>query len=617
MLKRLGRLAPRMQYGLLALVSLALFLPLLWLMPITEADEAIYAEASREMVTTGNYLIPHFNDAPFYEKPIMTYWLQAGSCKLFGISAFAIRLPSVLLSFLLVMILFAFLRRWLPARATEDNERAQRAGAAFFGALALAAMPFIAVWAHAATMDIPITFLITLTVLALISADLEAHEATDPKLGLRISRRWYLLAGLGAGLAILTKGPVGLAIPGLIWLVYHISQRNLLAEARRVPWLLTLLIVAAIGVPWYVATWKFDGPGFVQTFLLRENLGRFAGAAREGHGAGPIYLRIFTYLPFALLLLFPFSAFLTREIIAPTAKALPADTVLLRLRRFAWVWVLAIIALFSVSKTQLPSYIQAIAAGGAILFALHMLGRGTVDESISKGRIAWGRGVELGILSLFLLIFTLGPTAVFFFVANKGSDFGALPYNPIFAALVSIVVGVSGITALYQCWRNFFRRNDSEVAIWASLLWVPLFCGFLITAVTYSMSNWGNVQQVGRYMRTMPATDRVVCFYNGHPESLIFNAGRKIEFYRQRVEKDSNKSGMPPMDVTWLAPSLKDYGSLDEEMQKVIDHAGRMVIVTDTKGVDLLKQHHPVTEINRIGGAIIVVYNSQFLPALP
>ena len=125
MLERLGRLAPWKQYGLLVLVSLALFLPFLWMMPLTEADEAIYAEATREMITTGNYLMPHFNSAPFYEKPIMTFWLQAASCRVFGISAFAVRLPSALLSLLLVLVLFAFLRvfsKQTAKRAIENRK---------------------------------------------------------------------------------------------------------------------------------------------------------------------------------------------------------------------------------------------------------------------------------------------------------------------------------------------------------------------------------------------------------------------------------------------------------------------------------------------------------------
>ncbi|MEI7833152.1 MAG: glycosyltransferase family 39 protein [bacterium] len=624
MLERLGRLAPWKQYGLLVLVSLALFLPFLWMMPITEADEAIYAEATREMVTTGNYLMPHFNSAPFYEKPIMTFWLQAASCRVLGISAFAVRLPSALLSLLLVLALFAFLRRWLPARARDDEERCRRSGAAFLGAMALASMPFIAVWAHAATMDIPITFFVSLTVLALISADLEAHTADDPAVGLRRSRRWYLLAGVGAGLAILTKGPIGLALPGLIWLVYHISQRNLLAEARRIPWLLTLLIVASIGVPWYVATYYFDGPGFVQTFIVRENFGRFAGAAREGHGS-PIYLRIFYYLPIALLLFFPYSAALVREIITPsaTAKALGGDAILQRLRRFAWCWVAADLALFSLSSTQLPSYIQAIATGGAIIFALHMLGRGVANETTPflktkpGKRYTWGRWVELSILTLFLIIFTLGPIAVFYILQPKtiDADFGAmLPYNPILAACVTGVVVVSGLVALILYWSNFLRRRDNEASVWATLLWVPLFAGFLITAIAFATAKWVTVQEVGIYLRSIPADYRVVCFYNGHPESLTFNAGRKIEYYRQRVEEETGRNGMPPMDVTWLKPSMSAYGQLDEEMQQVVAKAGYMVIVTDADGVKLLREHHPVTEIKRIGEAIIVVYNSQFVP---
>jgi 4-amino-4-deoxy-L-arabinose transferase-like glycosyltransferase len=84
--------------------------------PLFDKDEGAFAEATREMVSSGNYLMTYLNGAPRYDKPILIYWLQAISVHAFGLHEFAVRLPSALAALVWAGLLWAFVRRRDGAR---------------------------------------------------------------------------------------------------------------------------------------------------------------------------------------------------------------------------------------------------------------------------------------------------------------------------------------------------------------------------------------------------------------------------------------------------------------------------------------------------------------------
>ena len=385
----IGRFSLKMQRILLIVLCAVLFA--LWLqhVPLTEIDETRYSEATREMLDSGNFLIPQFNYAPRYQKPILYYWIQAVPVAVLGTSEQAARLPSALLATLLICIVHAFLWRWLP-KALAGLPRADEIAAtgAFLGAIALATMPMITIWTRGATTDITLTFFISCALLALLHLELLRAEG-ETKL-----KRWYLLAATAMGLAFLTKGPMGVVLPVLGWLLFQLKTKQLAAEMRRVPWLYAIIIFIVIALPWYLATYLVDGPGFLEHFFGYENVARFShGSAMEGHGTGNRFLGFFIYLPIALLLLFPYSPFLLHELVRPFAgtQEMARSPFALVLRRYGWCWLWATIGFFSISKTQLPSYIQSIAPAAAILFALHFVSRLTNNLAPAKKNVALGR----------------------------------------------------------------------------------------------------------------------------------------------------------------------------------------------------------------------------------
>ncbi len=196
---RIGRCSPLRQRVLLVCLCLVLYCTWWLQVPLTDLDEALYGEVAREMAASHHYLIPHYNFAPFYEKPVLSYWMQVAAMRVFGVNEVALRLPSALCALAMVLLLHAFLLRWLVRPGLSPPARARANGVVLLGGVAAASMPVIAMWARVATMDMVTTLFITGAILALLHADLlaqEAEGAAAPHLtGI------YLLGALSAGLA--------------------------------------------------------------------------------------------------------------------------------------------------------------------------------------------------------------------------------------------------------------------------------------------------------------------------------------------------------------------------------------------------------------------------------
>jgi 4-amino-4-deoxy-L-arabinose transferase-like glycosyltransferase len=230
--------------ALTLLAALAFFLGL-GRPAITDSDEAFYAEASREMVESGDWLTPRFNYENRWQKPVLYYWLTAATFTLTGPTEWSARLWSALSGLGLVLLTWAAARR-----ITGRQDAAWLAGAVTatsYGYFAMARM---------ALPDLPLAFLITLGI------------------WMALERRW-LLAGMAAGLGFLMKGPVALVVPGLVLLpiwwrerrTTHLRMRDIVRAAA---------VFAAIGLPWYVAMTAEHGTAYLESFFLADNFERFA-----------------------------------------------------------------------------------------------------------------------------------------------------------------------------------------------------------------------------------------------------------------------------------------------------------------------------------------------------
>ena len=581
MLAQLGKISPG--YQRLLLISICIILFCLWLtwIPLTEIDEVRFSEATREMVSSGHYLIPTFNHEVRYQKPILYYWIQAVSIRCFGVNEKAARFPSALAAILLVLLIHAFLLCWMPrTRGDDTEEKAAAHGAALLGALSVTTTPFIVIWARAATTDMTLTLFISATVLALAHADLLRRTATKPSLDVR---GWYLLAAVTAALACLTKGPVGIIIPLLIWLCYHLWQRSLLAECRRIPWLVMLGLFLLIAAPWYLVA----GPMFLKHFFFTENIERFTHI-KEGHGTALPWLGFMTYWGVALAMLFPISPFLLREAITPSAGKLSPDTnrVLVSLRRFAWSWLLAVIIFFSFSRTQLPSYIQCVIGAAGILFAMHILGRLTGDSAKARRWEVWSNAGEATLLVLliagilYLLINGLLHNSI-----NMGANWVPhAPISPRQAVTAIFFLGVTGGLFILGSLLFGLSQRATPLIGWVMTTWTLVFMVILFDIGPLAVrSNYQEMALAGKALRDLPADLPIFAYFGNAPETLAYYAQRPIELCSNGEREFRHR------------------------LDKVMASTHRSCVLTDPDGQLTINQHYQSQQLAQFGHSIMIL----------
>jgi 4-amino-4-deoxy-L-arabinose transferase-like glycosyltransferase len=305
---------------LIAVVWLAFFWQL-GAVPLYDLDEGAFTEATREMLSSGNFITPYKDGEPRYDKPVLIYWAQAASVSLLGFSEFALRLPSAIAASLWVLALWRFVRERLDAAT------------ATVAGLAMALSLEIALIGKAAVADALLNLFI-----ALAFFDIYRHRLA-PRQGTLL--RVYLWLGLG----FLTKGPVAVFFPLVVSLLYYASYRDLRDWLRAVLAWRGWLVFLAVAAPWYLAIYIDNGSGFFQSFFLEHNLGRFGGV-KHSHGGFPGYY--FVMLPVVLL---PFTGWFLR--LLPELRGLWADP----LDRFLVLWFAVVFAVFSFSGTKLPHYL--------------------------------------------------------------------------------------------------------------------------------------------------------------------------------------------------------------------------------------------------------------------
>lgn len=326
--------------GLFAFVFV-LFFYKLGSYPLFDLDEPRYAEAAREMLERGNWITPYFNYELRFDKPVFFYWLIAIAYQMFGVSEFAARFFSAVSGTAIMAMVYFFGRHWISARF------------GFFASIILASSIMFTGLSRMSITDMTLACFMTGTTLSLFMA---AHQ----------NLRWWLVAGISAGLAVLTKGPVGIVVPGAVFVLYTL----LIGDFKRCllnRWLpLALLVCVAIALPWYVLAYQENGPIFLE-MLFFHNLTRFSDVV-SGHQQ-PIYFYVIVLIAGFL----PWTAYLPAAVHRLWQQArshrenVQARDFRYLVPLFAAVWIVFIFAFFTISDTKLLTYILPLFPGLALL----------------------------------------------------------------------------------------------------------------------------------------------------------------------------------------------------------------------------------------------------------
>ncbi|MDR7130376.1 hypothetical protein J2X69_002726 [Algoriphagus sp. 4150] len=286
-------------------------------------DESKNAAAGFEMWKSSDWILPTFNGQPRYDKPPLHYYFFGLAYRFFGVTPFAARFFPALMGWLTVCLVYFTVNRSFGRLAALAS-----------GIVLLASVHWV-IQFHLAVPDPFLIFFLTASLVFFV----KYREGNHKKSNLR----WM---GLTLGLAVLSKGPVALALVGGTILIFFLFQRKgFRKNLQSVLDPLAIAIFLLVALPWYfLIAWKTDGV-WIQEFFFKHNLSRFS-APMEGHG-GEFYLT----LVFVLLGMMPGSL-----IIVSSFKSLISYSGIPDLVKISLLFSCLTIAFFMISGTKLPNY---------------------------------------------------------------------------------------------------------------------------------------------------------------------------------------------------------------------------------------------------------------------
>jgi 4-amino-4-deoxy-L-arabinose transferase-like glycosyltransferase len=304
-------------------------------------DEGRYADIAREMLDSGDWVTPRLNGLKYFEKPPLQYWATAGAFAAFGVDEWTARLWPALTGLLCIAFTAFAALRLAPGSPWALT------------ALALAGSWGFFLGSQFLTLDMGLTLFLTS---AMLSFALSRRTDISPG----VQRNWMLLAWAAAACAVLSKGLVGVVIPGLALAVYAAIERDL-SPLKRLHWIPGLSLFAAMVLPWFILV-QHRNPEFFRFFFIYEHFERYL--LPDHHRPGPWWY----FVPVALVGLWPWTpavpAAIARGWKAPAAEGF-------RLDRFLSIWAGVIIVFFSASHSKLPGYILPAVPAILLLFARH------------------------------------------------------------------------------------------------------------------------------------------------------------------------------------------------------------------------------------------------------
>ena len=385
-----------------------------------DPDEAKYAQASREMLTAGNWLVPTYDGRPFFDKPPLFYVLQIASFALAGTTEVAARSVTALSA----LALFALIA-WCGRHLFSPN-------AGRVAALMFAVLPGTFALSAYAILDM------TFTLWLFGAAALVAVSVLEQRP--RLQYAGYVCLGA----AVLTKGPLAIVLAGLAFLL----ALTLAPDARRpllgLRWGRGLVIVGAICAPWFLYMWHRFGDAFIDGYALKENIWLYTRPLFGAQRSMWFYPKVIAVglLPWTPLLAGRLvDAFRGRPI--PTAE------------RLLWAWSIAIVGFFTFSQFKLDHYVFPAAPALCLLCA-----RAWDDSRLGERSAA---GCLVGAASISVVLIGAGITLA---VALEQVPLD-LPPTIELIPIGLIAAGLAGVAQAGHKWRP-------------SLVPVPAIAGLLV-----------------------------------------------------------------------------------------------------------------------------------------
>lgn len=321
----------RLSYLLIVILCGLLFFGRLGAAPLIGFDEGVYAACAREMLDNKNFIVPTSNGEPFFDKPPLVCWLQAGAISLFGANSFAARFPSAVAMTLLVSATMLLGSRIFSRRA------------GLVAGVALACSILGTGLARMAVLDAAFSLALTVS----MGAFLLAFTGRWP--------RWtYIIAWAGMGLSVMIKGPAGAVLIISTVAVFMVICRKRydaqIPSIRDAMPLMGTAIFLLIALPWYILVSQKTGGAFLWEFIVHHNIQRALGQDFQHN------LPFYSYVPMFVVSFFPWSMFVPAGISALRSRGRrEAQAGISGL--FLMTWISVVFVVFSAMRSKLPAYI--------------------------------------------------------------------------------------------------------------------------------------------------------------------------------------------------------------------------------------------------------------------
>ena len=447
---------------------------------LANPDEGRYAEIAREMVASGDWVTPRLNGFKYFEKPPLQYWATAMAYRLFGEHEWTARLWTALTGALSALAIFYAGGRLFGREA------------GFYAALVLLSSFLFVLAGHINTLDMGVTCFMTLG----LTGFLLAQQRT---VSTREARGWMHVSWVSLGLSLLSKGLIGIVLPGAVLVIYSLLQRDV-RHWKRLHLRSGIPLMLLIAAPWYVAV-SLKNLEFARFFFVHEHLERFL---TDAHGRSHPW---WSYIPIVLVGALPWVGLLPGAL----ARAWePQDTVKsFQPRRFLVIWVAFIFLFFSVSHSKLPFYVLPIFPALALLIGKRL--------------------AELSPRAIFWQVFpvtVLTIPALWLAARYEGLDSSSAPHAQyeaysIWLVGAAAVLMIGSLFALYQSYSGHTRAAVIGLAL-SSLVGVQI-----------AMSDFDALSPVSSDYRI--ATRIQPFLRQGEPFYVVDTYRQSLPFYLKRT----------------------------------------------------------------------------------
>ncbi len=489
-----------------ALLLLSFFL-LAYIIPLgarnlVVPDETRYGEIPREMIADGDWVVPHLNGVRYFEKPVLGYWVHAGSLLLFGENNFAVRLPSAMAVGLSAILIFMLVYRMRRNGKDQDGFPAVLAVLIFLSCFEVFGV------GNTAVLDSLLSFFLTATITAF-------YFASEAERGSASEKGFLLLAGVSCSLAFLTKGFLAFALPVLALAPYLVWQRRY-SDLFRMSWL-PILSAVLVALPWGILI-HLREPDFWYFFFWNEHIRRFM-ADNAQHKES-----LWFFLLVAPGMFFPW-VFMTPAAASGIKKQIKEHNPQGRLVRLSLCWLVLPFLFFSFSNGKLLTYILPCFPPFAVLMAIGLL---HVLKEEGKNRLFnWGVVASTVLFVLILL--------AFLYVQLFGFG-GFRPYIHPWKTLMGVN---SLLFFILFCILAFRSRNTKNKVILFGMAPLLLFfmTHFIVPDSTNEATSPGPLLE--KHKRYIGANDviisdentlRAVCWYLQRSDVYVLGEGGELDY---------------------------------------------------------------------------------------